>query len=234
MNRPAAERQAGRQPEPAPAASIPPERRLAGITVVAGRLARRLARRALVAALACTALPGLAASEADIAHSLEEATAAIQQGRHAQALSRASEVLAAQPGHVAARFIRASALAAQGDESEAERIYRALILEYPELPEPHNNLAVLLAARGRLDEARSELETAVAVAPGFALALENLGDVHARLALAAYQHAAAERSTAGLQAKLRQVQTLIEQSRPAAVPPPAASPSRPDRRRTVN
>ena len=54
--------------------------------------------------------------------------------------------------------------------------------DYPELPEPHNNLAVLYAQKGDYELARDELEAAIGAAPDYAIAYENLGDIYARLA----------------------------------------------------
>ena len=61
--------------------------------------------------------------------------------------------------------------------------------DYPELPEPHNNLAVLYAAQGQLDKAKSALETALRINPAYATAHENLGDVYAQLASQSYSRA---------------------------------------------
>ena len=58
--------------------------------------------------------------------------------------------------------------------------------DYPELAEPHNNLAVIYASRGDYSLARTELETAISLNPGYATAFENLGDVYARLASQQY------------------------------------------------
>jgi Flp pilus assembly protein TadD len=74
--------------------------------------------------------------------------------------------------------------------------------EFPDLPEPYNNLAVLHAADGQLDRARTLLESALRLDPGYRVAHENLGDVFVRLALRAYEAAAGPRSGAPLQSKL--------------------------------
>jgi Flp pilus assembly protein TadD len=57
-----------------------------------------------------------------------------------------------------------------------------LIEDYPELPEPYNNLAVLYAQQKQFDKARTALEMAIRIHPGYATAYENLGDLHSRLA----------------------------------------------------
>jgi tetratricopeptide (TPR) repeat protein len=63
---------------------------------------------------------------------------------------------------------------------------QALTQEFPELPEPYNNLAVLLASQQRFDEALTALNLAVRARPDYSLALENLGDVHIALARQAF------------------------------------------------
>src|SRR3546814_8685917 len=62
--------------------------------------------------------------------------------------------------------------------------------DYPQLPEPYNNLAVLYAAQGDYDKARDALQAAIAKHPSYATAHENLGDIYAALAGAAYSKAA--------------------------------------------
>ena len=87
-------------------------------------------------------------------------------------------------------FLEARALASQGEYGRAAEIYENMTVSFPELPEPWNNLAVLYAAQGRLDEARRALETALLTDPGYAEAQANLGDVHLMLAARAHREAA--------------------------------------------
>jgi len=87
------------------------------------------------------------------------------------------------------------------------------------LPEPYNNLAVLLAAQGRIDRARDLLETALRHDPSYAVAHENLGDVFLRLAQREYERAvSAGRTDEGLQRKLKAARDLNSVTRPAAKP----------------
>jgi tetratricopeptide (TPR) repeat protein len=74
--------------------------------------------------------------------------------------------------------------------NEAFDVFQKLTQDYPELPEPYNNLAVLYAARGEYERARANLEMAIRTRPDYATAYENLGDVYARLASQAYEKAA--------------------------------------------
>ncbi|MCE2878174.1 MAG: tetratricopeptide repeat protein [Comamonadaceae bacterium] len=107
-------------------------------------------------------------------------------GQLAQALARAESHLSAKPRDPQMRFMRGVILSDSGRKDEAEQVFVALTQDYPELPEPYNNLAVLLAARSELDKARAALEMAIRNDPAYATAHENLGDVLAQLAARSY------------------------------------------------
>ncbi len=77
----------------------------------------------------------------------------------------------------------------QGQTAMAMETLQALTQSYPELPEPHNNLAALLARQNRYAEALVQLKNAIRARPDYATALENLGDVYIALAMDAYQNA---------------------------------------------
>jgi Flp pilus assembly protein TadD len=110
-------------------------------------------------------------------------------GQLDKALARADAYLAEKPRDPQMRFLRGVALSEGGRKQEAEEVFLLLTREYPELPEPYNNLAVLLAARQELDQARAHLETAIRNDPSYATAHENLGDVLAQLAARSYAKA---------------------------------------------
>lgn len=101
----------------------------------------------------------------------------------AGALARLESVAPEQSREPRWRFLRGVVLGELGRSAEAAAVYTALTQEFPELAEPHNNLAVLLAAQGRLDEARAALEAALRADPSHREARENLGDVYVRLAV---------------------------------------------------
>ena len=83
--------------------------------------------------------------------------------------------------------MKAIALTDQKKAEAAIAAYRSLVADFPEMPEPHNNLAVLYAQKAELALARDELLLAISTAPDYALAHENLGDVYAQLAAEQYQ-----------------------------------------------
>ena len=119
----------------------------------------------------------------------DDAQAALRAGNAARALAIADSALVTSPHDAQLRFVRAVALNALGRLPEAETAFADITREYPELPEPYNNLAVVRAAQGKLDQARMALEEAIRVVPKYAVAHENLGDVYVRLAARSYRMA---------------------------------------------
>ena len=157
-------------------------------------------------------LPTAPAHAADANHLLPETTREIEQqfrrGETAPALERLDVALAQHPGDAGLRFLKAVMLAEYGRADEASALLAALTQEFPDLPEPYNNLAVLQAAAGQLEPARALLESALRLDPGYRTAQQNLGDVLVRLAQRAYEAAAGPRSDASLQNKLRLAREL--------------------------
>jgi Flp pilus assembly protein TadD len=87
------------------------------------------------------------------------------------------------------RLLKGVILNQQGKSDAALTEFTELSREYPELPEPHNNLAVIHAQAGRLEAARDALEAAIRLNRDYATAHRNLGDVYLRLAAQTYQEA---------------------------------------------
>ena len=99
----------------------------------------------------------------------------------------------------------------QGQTTAAMATLQALTRSFPELPEPHNNLAVLHAAAGRYDQARASLEAAIRANPQYAVAHENLGDVHARLAEQAWARSLQiDAGNSRVPVKLKAVRSLFD------------------------
>ena len=141
---------------------------------------------ALLAALAL-AIGAPAGAQVD---ELREARAELRAGDAAGALAAVDKYLAAKPQDADARFLRGVILTELGRPDDAFQVFLVLTQDYPELPEPYNNLAVLYAARGEYERARANLEMAIRAKPDYATAYENLGDVHARLSAQAYAKSA--------------------------------------------
>ena len=121
---------------------------------------------------------------------IDQAQAALRARTPARALAIADQGLKTRPADPELRFVRGVALVALQRSDEAESTFRGLTQDYPELPEPYNNLAYVLAARGDLEGARQALDEAVRALPDYALAHENLGDILVRLAARHYAEAA--------------------------------------------
>ena len=121
---------------------------------------------------------------------LEEVKKLIAAGRSKQALAFADEHLAKNPRNAQMRFVRGVILSDMNDNDAARAVFQQLTEDFPELPEPYNNLAVLYAAAGELEKARAALELALFARPDYATAHENMGDVYLQMAADAYQRAA--------------------------------------------
>ena len=132
-------------------------------------------------------------------------------GEPRQAQQRLDQALAQRPSDAPLRFLQAVLVAENGQPVQAIALLERMTEEFPDLPEPYNNLAVLQAAAGRLDRARSLLEVALRLDPDYRTAHENLGDVFVRLAQRAYEAAAGTRPEVPLQTKLRVVRELAAQ-----------------------
>ena len=186
---------------------------------------REVLRRVLVCifALACF---GVAWAQSD---ELQEASRLLKAGQRDQALERVNKALAANPRDAQARFMKGLIYTEQGKQAEAIDIFTRLTQDYPNLPEPYNNLAVIYASQGQYDKARTALEQSIRTHPSYATAYENLGDVYAKLASQAYGKALQlDAANTGAQNKLSLVRELVREPAPlaaAAKPAPAAAAS---------
>lgn len=176
-----------------------------------------------------------------LADNLPEVQRLIKQGQYPQALNRVDSYLAAKPKDAQGRFLKGLILTEMGKPAEAVAVFTKLTEDYPELPEPYNNLAVLYAQQKQYEKARTALEMAIRTHPAYATAYENLGDVYAKLATQAYDKALQlDSSNSGAQNKMALIRDLIstntkpnarplapaadaQQSKVAA--PPAAAPT---------
>jgi tetratricopeptide (TPR) repeat protein len=161
-----------------------------------------------------------------------EAGKLLRAGQHQQALDRVNKALSSKPRDAQLRFLKGLILAEQGNSKEAIDVFQRLTVDYPSLPEPYNNLAVLFAAQGQYDKARGALEQSIRTHPSYATAYENLGDVYAKLASQAYDKALQiDSSNAGAQNKLALVRELVGGPRTvvaaASTAPAASAPAAP-------
>ena len=150
-------------------------------------LAFFLSRRLLAGLL--LGLLGLLGTVAAQADDYTEVNRLLSARQFPQALVRADSYLTAKPRDPQMRFLKGVIQSQTGDTAQAIATFVQLTQDYPELPEPHNNLAVLYAGQSQFDKARESLEMAVRLNPGYAVAHENLGDIQARLASQSYSRA---------------------------------------------
>lgn len=144
---------------------------------------RTLSRLAFLAAAAAFAPLAIAATP------VEQAQAQLNGGDLQGALKTLDRHLASSPQDAEGRFTRGLVLVKLNKTEEALKAFADLTRDYPQLPEPYNNLAVLYAQQGDYEKARDALEAALATHPAYATAHENLGDIYAALAGAAYNRA---------------------------------------------
>ncbi|HJW02541.1 MAG TPA: tetratricopeptide repeat protein [Azospira sp.] len=207
-------------------------------------------RPKLLPALLLGAFLGLSVSGAALSAeaSLPEVQKLVKQGQFPQALTQADAYIATHPKDAQGRFLKGLILTELNRGPEAIVVFTKLTEDYPELPEPYNNLAVLYAQQKQYDKARSALEMAIRTHPSYAVAHENLGDVYAKLASQAYDKALQlDSSNTAAQSKLSLIRELITTrpsgkpaattaapttaaapaAAPAPAPVPAAAPAKP-------
>lgn len=160
---------------------------------------------------ACALSVGLLCMGVAQADSYGDVRQLVQAGQVTEALAKADAYIQQNPRDPQMRFVRGVILSEQGRTAEATEALTQLTRDYPELPEPHNNLAAIYAAQGQYDKARDALETALRLNPNYVTAHENLGDIYARLAAQQYARASQFASAAPtVQLKLNHVRQLFE------------------------
>jgi tetratricopeptide (TPR) repeat protein len=173
----------------------------------------------LAAQLLILAAPMVLSASLARADELQDINGLVKQGQHAKALERVNQYLAQKPGDPNARFTKGLILAEQNKTPEAIEVFAALSRDYPELPEPYNNLAVLYASQGQYEKARQQLEKSIRTHPSYATAYENLGDVYTKLASQAYDKALQfDSSNSAAKNKLSLIRDLISNGRPSSAP----------------
>lgn len=186
------------------------------------RLPLASVKRVVVLAALCAASAGALADDAADVQKLLAAN------KPAEALQKADQFLTSKPRDPMMRFLRGISLSTLGRNAEAITTFTKLTEDYPELPEPFNNLAVLYAQQGQYDKARTALEMAIRTNPSYATAYENLGDVYAKLASQAYSKALQIDTRSAVAPKLAMIRDLFPKDRvpgTAVAAPPATAPA---------
>ena len=144
------------------------------------------------------------------ADEIQEINKLFKQGKQEQALGRVNSYLASKPKDAQARFLKGLILTEQDKTNDAIKVFSDLTEDFPELPEPYNNLAVLYASQGQYDKARIALEMAIRTHPSYATAHENLGDIYAKMASQAYDRALQlDHNNSSTQTKLAMVKEIF-------------------------
>ena len=126
----------------------------------------------------------------------ERALSLATEKRYSEAREVLDPLLEREPGSPRARVLHGVLRAREGRVGEAIEIFEVLRRDHPDMLEPYNNLAVLYAVEGRLEDARSILLATLERRPD-AVAYANLGDVYTRLARHAYERARELEAAAG-------------------------------------
>jgi tetratricopeptide (TPR) repeat protein len=79
------------------------------------------------------------------------------------------------PPFVLTMFEQATASMAAGDFVDAELRFKEFLLQYPDYPGAHVNLAIIHASNGNEDAARASVDAALVLEPNHAAALNQLG-----------------------------------------------------------
>jgi tetratricopeptide (TPR) repeat protein len=144
------------------------------------------------------------------ADDLADANKLLKARQFPEAMQKVDSILSQRPKDAQMRFLKGLILVEQNKNPEAIAIFLKLTDDYPELPEPYNNLAVLYASAGQYDKSRAALEMAIRTNPTYGTAHENLGDIYAKLASQAYDKALQlDTGNSGAKMKLTLVKSLI-------------------------
>jgi len=121
-------------------------------------------------------------------NSLEKAKKAMQSGNYASALETLRVLVGEEENNYEAWFLFGVAQVHEQKDHQAIEAFRHVISLRPKLAEPHNNLAAVYNNLGDTSAAIKELEIALEKRPNYAVAEENLADLHIKLALQYYRN----------------------------------------------
>lgn len=152
--------------------------------------------------------------------------------KYPEAIELIDKHLKKTPRNVQLRYIKARLYIEMRQWEPAKKTLIEITQQFPELPEPYNNLAALAANQDNWIEARDYLELALKLRPSYAIASANLGEVYVRLGAQAYDDAAKNAQLNSRQyanrakALLEILKPTKRAAPPTAVPPAAPTPSK--------
>lgn len=173
--------------------------------------------RFLAAVIAGVMLVGLPVQ----ADEIQDINLQFRKGELTAALDQANRYLANKPKDAQALFLKGLILGDLGKTNDAIDVFKGLTENYPELPEPYNNVAVLYASQGRYELARNALEMAIRTHPDYVTAHENLGDIYAKMAAIEYGKVLAlDNGNQAAQTRLKLIQNMLggQATKPAGKP----------------
>jgi Flp pilus assembly protein TadD len=174
------------------------------------RLLATLAAACLAWAL--SGAPVRAATAVAAAAELAEVRAMAARGELPAALQRAQKAASADPRDAQARFLVGVLMMDLQHDDEALTHFARMAQDYPELPDPLNNMALLQARAGHLELARQSLEAALRNDPAHRTARGNLGQVYLMLAAQTWERVAASAPLdPAVQRRLEGVRALLAQ-----------------------
>ena len=143
--------------------------------------------------------------------------------KYPEAIDLIDQRLKKTPGNVQLRYVKARMQLALRQWDQAKKTLIEITQQFPELPEPYNNLAALAANQGNWIEARDYLELALKLRPSYTIAAANLGEVYIRLAAQSYDNAAKDAALNQRQYTNR-AKALMELLKPPKKTIPASAP----------
>ena len=154
-------------------------------------------------------LTGLMANSA-WADDFSEVAQLSREGKFIEALAKADVYLSSRPKDAQMRLLKGLVQRDAGKPTDALMTFVRMTEDFPELPEPYNNLGVIYADQNQLDKARTAFEMALRTNPSYSTAHENLADVYGRLSSAAYNKALQiDLSNAAVAPKLALVRQIV-------------------------
>lgn len=174
---------------------------------------------------------GLASGHALGSSPAEGIRQALVSGQLEQASKLVLQEKQRQPQDTEIRFLEGVIQAQQGQTDKAIETFRKLVESSPGLVEAHNNLGVLYASKGRLEDARKALEAGMLANASYAALHRNLADVQSQLVKQTYAKAlqvdSKSRSAVAQLSLLASMQSRASGPSVEALPPVTAAASRP-------
>ncbi len=124
-----------------------------------------------------------------LSNSIGQLQTDLEHKQYSKAVKTGQQLLDQQPDNILVKFLTAVAFQHNNQIDSAKQYYHQIINSHPELPEPRNNLAMILMNQGHYDQAIELLITSMKTHPAYATAWQNLNLLYRGLASEAYRKA---------------------------------------------